>query len=61
MLYVAGRTRFKNSMNTELLGYGMAVAWIALALYVVSMASRQRKLVRELENVRVMMDGEKRA
>ena len=48
-------------MDNELLIYGLAVAWLALALYVVSMAGRQRKLVRELANVRTMMDADRGA
>ena len=48
-------------MNCELLAYGMAAAWVALALYVASMAGRQRKLEREIASVRSMMEkGEDR-
>ena len=46
--------------SCELLVYGMAAGWLALALYVATMATRQRKLVRELASVRAMMEGEKR-
>ena len=45
-------------MSGDLLIYGMAAAWLALALYVASMASRQRKLAREIASVRAMMDGD---
>lgn len=45
-------------MSGELLFYGVAVAWLVLALFVASMAGRQRKLAREIASVRAMMDGE---
>lgn len=46
-------------MDNGMLIYGLAVAWLALALYLVSMAGRQRKLVRDLANVRAMLDADR--
>jgi len=41
----------------ETLIYGIGLAWLALALYVASMASRQRKLSREIASVRSMLES----
>jgi CcmD family protein len=52
-------TRFegKHMEKFETLIYGIGLAWLALALYVASMASRQRKLSREIASVRSMLES----
>jgi CcmD family protein len=42
--------------NYEFLSYGLTVAWLILVLYVLMMASRQKKLKREIANLKAMLD-----
>jgi CcmD family protein len=39
-------------MHSELLTYGIALAWLVLALYVATLANRQRKLTREITRLK---------
>ena len=41
--------------NYEFLTYGLIAAWVILALYVLTMMTRQKKLKREIENLRAML------
>jgi CcmD family protein len=41
--------------NYEFLNYGLIAAWVILAIYVLMMVSRQRKLKREIERLRAMV------
>jgi CcmD family protein len=42
--------------NYEFLTYGLMAAWIILVVYVLMMVSRQKKLKREIANLRAMLD-----
>ena len=39
-------------MHSDLVFYGIALAWLVLALYVASIASRERKLSREIARLK---------
>jgi CcmD family protein len=41
--------------NWEFMWRGLIAAWIVLAIYVVMMVGRQRKLRREIERLRLMI------
>jgi CcmD family protein len=40
----------------EFLTYGLIAAWVVLAAYVLMMISRQKKLKREIEGLRAMVE-----
>ncbi len=40
----------------EFLSYGLTAAWIILAAYVLMMVSRERKLKREIANLKAMLE-----
>ena len=40
----------------EFLTYGLIAAWVILAVYVLMMIGRQRKLQREIESLRAMVE-----
>ena len=40
----------------EFLTYGLIAAWVVLAAYVLMMIGRQKKLKREIEGLRAMVD-----
>jgi CcmD family protein len=42
--------------NYEFLSYGLTVAWLILVVYVLLMVSRQKKLKREMANLRAMLE-----
>lgn len=42
--------------NYEFLTYGLIAAWLILAIYVMMMIGRQKKLKREIESLRAMVD-----
>jgi CcmD family protein len=42
--------------NYEFLTYGLMAAWIILVVYVLMMVGRQKKLKREIANLRAMLD-----
>ncbi len=44
----------------EFLSYGLTAAWIVLALYVLLMVSRERKLKREIAALRAMLEDRPR-
>ena len=39
--------------------YGFAAAWLVLVLYVVSLVARERKLRREVDNLKRMVESGK--
>ncbi len=46
--------------NFAYLFYGLSVAWLTLALYVVILVQRERRLQRELENLKRMLESRTR-
>jgi CcmD family protein len=40
----------------QFLTYGLIAAWVILAVYVLMMIGRQKKLKREIESLRVMVE-----
>jgi CcmD family protein len=40
----------------EYLSYGLTAAWVVLALYVLMMVSRERKLKREIASLKAMLE-----
>ncbi len=51
-----------DSRNFTYMFYGFAAAWFILALYVLSVASRERQIRKELDGVKRMLeDRDKRA
>ena len=42
--------------NYEFLSYGLIAAWIILGVYVLMMLNRQKRLKREIANLRAMLD-----
>jgi hypothetical protein len=47
--------------NYEFLSYGLMAAWVILALYVLMMVSRERKLKGEIARLRAMLEEKPRA
>jgi hypothetical protein len=43
----------------EFLSYGLTAAWVIMIIYVLMMMSRQRKLKREIANLRAMLEEKK--
>ena len=43
----------------EFLSYGLTAAWIILAVYVLMMVARERKLKREIASLRAMLEEKK--
>ena len=41
--------------NYQFLSYGLVAAWVILVVYVLMMVGRQRKLKREIERLRLML------
>ena len=46
-----------DARNFTYMFYGFAAAWLILALYVLSLVSRERKLRRELDGVKRMVEN----
>jgi CcmD family protein len=42
--------------NFEFLSYGFAAAWIVLAIYVLMMVGRERRLNREISSLKAMLE-----
>jgi CcmD family protein len=42
--------------NFQFLSYGFAAAWIILALYVLMMVGRERRLKREISSLKAMLE-----
>jgi CcmD family protein len=42
--------------NYQFLTYGLMAAWIILVVYVLMMVNRQKRLKREIANLRAMLD-----
>jgi CcmD family protein len=42
--------------NYEFLTYGLIAAWVILAAYVLMMLARQKKLKREIDSLRAMLE-----
>ncbi|HZT36719.1 MAG TPA: CcmD family protein [Bryobacteraceae bacterium] len=53
-------TRAAENRNLRYMFYGFAAAWIVLAIYVISLAARERALNRQLDGLRRMIESEKR-
>ena len=45
--------------NYEFLSYGLTAAWIILVIYVLMMVGRQKRLKREIANLRVMLEDKR--
>ena len=43
--------------NYEYLSYGLTVAWVVLVVYVLMMVARQKKLRREIANLKSMLEN----
>jgi CcmD family protein len=43
--------------NYEYLSYGLTVAWVVLLVYVLMMVARQKKLTREIANLKSMLEN----
>jgi CcmD family protein len=48
-----------DARNFTYMFYGFAAAWAILALYVISLVSRERRLRRELDGVKRMLEDKK--
>jgi CcmD family protein len=44
----------------EFLSYGLTAAWVVLAVYVLMMVARERKLKREIANLKAMLEEKPR-
>ena len=44
----------------EFLSYGLTAAWIVLAVYVLMMVGRERKLKREIANLKAMLEEKRK-
>ena len=42
--------------NYEFLSYGLIVAWLVLVVYVLMMVSRERRLKREINSLKAMLE-----
>ena len=61
MLQVTGEfTPEQYQRNFQFLFYGLLTAWLVLLAFVVVLASRERKLRRELERLRLMIEDKER-
>jgi CcmD family protein len=47
--------------NFTYMFYGLGAAWLILALYVLTLVSRERRLRRELDSVKRMLEDRERA
>ena len=45
--------------NYEFLSYGLIAAWLILVGYVLMMVARQKRLKREIANLRAMLDDKR--
>ena len=45
--------------NYEFLSYGLTAAWVILGAYVMMMLARQKRLKREISNLRAMLDDKR--
>ncbi len=50
-----------DSRNFTYMFYGLGAAWLILALYLLSLVSRERRLRRELDSVKRMLEDRERA
>ena len=46
--------------NYQFLSYGLIVAWLVLVVYVLMMASRERRLKREIASLKAMLEERQR-
>jgi hypothetical protein len=56
LIQTAGFTPEQYRNNFVFLFYGLLTAWLVLLAFVVLLASRERKLQRELERLRLMLE-----
>ena len=45
--------------NYTFLSYGLTAAWVILGIYVMMMLARQKRLKREISNLRAMLDDKR--
>jgi CcmD family protein len=50
-----------DTRNFAFLCYGLVAAWLILCAYVVTLAARERKLKRELERLRLLVENQERS
>lgn len=50
-----------DTRNFTYMFYGFLAAWLVLCAYVVSLVARERKIKRELERLRLMVEDKERA
>jgi CcmD family protein len=50
-----------DTRNFTFLCYGLVAAWLILCAYVVTLAARERKLKRELERLRLLVENQERS
>ena len=50
-----------DTRNFTFLCYGLVAAWLILCAYVVTLAARERKLQRELERLRLLVENQERS
>ena len=50
-----------DSRNFTFMFYGFLAAWLILCAYVVSLVARERKLKRELERLRLLVEDKERS
>jgi CcmD family protein len=55
-----GREIARLQRNYEFLTYGLTAAWIILVVYVLMMVGREKRLKREIANLRTMLDEKAR-
>jgi CcmD family protein len=60
LIQTAGFTPEQYQNNFVFLFYGLLTAWLVLLAFVVVLASRERKLQRELEQLRHMLEDKGR-
>ena len=46
--------------NAAFLTYGMIAAWLILAIYVMFLAARERKMKREIASLRALVEEQRR-
>jgi CcmD family protein len=49
-----------DTRNFTYLCYGLVAAWLILCVYVISLGARERKLQRELERLRLLVEEKER-
>ncbi len=55
-----GMSAQSDNRNFRYMFYGFVAAWLVLVIYVISMVSRENTLKRQVENLKQMLESEKR-